>query len=139
MKPAAAVIAGVLAVGLLAGAVFAFRWVTADIRGAADAREQTLADGDFRIAAYDHFFALCASVQGHEGRLASLQEELAGDPSESRRQQLEASLTAVRSQRRADIASYNADAARDYTVGQFRDSDLPYQLDPNSEETQCVA
>lgn len=128
-----------LALVVLTVGAFAVRWVTADIRGQADAREQTLGDGDFRLAAYDHFFDLCASVQSHEGRLASLQEELDGDPSASRVEQVEASMTAVRSQRREAINSYNADAAKDYTAGQFRDADLPYELSINAEETRCVA
>lgn len=139
MKTAGIVIAAVLGFALLIGGVFAFRWFTAEPRGALDAREQVLADGDFRIAAYNHFFGLCSSVQAQEDREVSLTTELETSPSESRRSQIQASLTAVRSQRAELIRTYNADAAKDYTSGQFRDADLPYQLDIDNKETQCVA
>lgn len=139
MKTGLAIVGAVLGFALLVGGVFAFRWFTAEPRGALDAREQILADGDFRIAAYNHFFGLCSSVQAQEDREVSLTAELETDPSEARRAQIQAALTAVRAQRAELIRTYNADAAKDYTSGQFRDADLPYQLDIDSEETQCVA
>lgn len=131
---------GVLAlVAAVAAGGYALQWFTAEPRGALDAREQTVADGDFRLAAYDRFFAACAAVQAQEDRLGALEAELASGPPESRRVQILASMTAVRAGRDELIREYNADATREGTVGQFRDADLPYQLDTTTQETRCAA
>lgn len=136
---AASIGAFVLVAALMVGG-FAFNWFTAEPRGALEAREQILGSGDFRIQAYDRFFNQCAAIQSDEGRIQSLQTELeTTNPSPSRVGQINASLTAIRSSRLEKINEYNADAGRNYTVGQFRDSDLPYNIDPNNEgPTECV-
>jgi len=134
-----AAIIGLILIGL---AVFwtgyALEWWLAEPKGRLEARKE-IQSGDFRIAAYDHFFNLCSAVQADEGRISALSEELAlVEPGSRRETQVQASLTAVRSSRIEKIQRYNADAARDYTVGQFRDSDLPYRLNPNQENTSCA-
>jgi|SRR5690554_2957043 len=140
MKTGVAIAGAILALTLLIAGGFAFRWVTADIRGEMDARETILADGDFRITAYNSFFNQCAAIQNHEGRIASLELELndtENPPSESRAETIRMSLTAIRSQRTAAINNYNGDAAREWTSGQFRDEGLPYQIDDREESTGC--
>lgn len=133
------VVLGVLAVPVLIALVWGVTWATAPLRGATEAREQTVGSGDFRLAAYEHFFGLCTSVQAQEGRAAALERELEEGTSASREAQVQASLTAVRAQRSELIAEYNNDAAAEYTRGQFRDGDLPYQLNEDEESTQCAA
>lgn len=128
----------VLAVPVLIGVVWGLVWVTAPLRGATEAREQTVGSGDFRLAAYEHFFGLCTSVQSQEGRAEALELELEGPVTPARETQVRASLTAVRAQRSELIAEYNQDALAQYTRGQFRDRDLPYQLDNDTEETLCA-
>jgi hypothetical protein len=128
----------VLAVPVLAALIWGLMWVTADLRGATEAREQTVGSGDFRLAAYEHFFGLCTSVQAQEGRTDALELELEGPVTPARESQVRASLTAVRAQRSELIAEYNQDALAQYTRGQFRDEDLPYQLDNDNEETLCA-
>lgn len=140
-KTIAAVVGGVLLLVLLPVAFFGIRWATADIRGAGDAREQILADGDFRIQAYQTFFDLCASVQSQEDRIDSLDQELNDEnnpPTDARVGQIQSSLSAIRSTRGDLINQYNADASRSWTEGQFRDEDLPYQLNIDEEDTTCV-
>lgn len=110
---------------------------TADFRGETAALEDILADPNSRISAYDHFFTLCSSVQSHETTIKALEEELAGGVSEDRQEQIQGAITANKSQRDAKIHQYNNDARRDYTVGQFRDADLPNELDIDAEETSC--
>lgn len=135
-----AVLGGLMALAVVVGGFYGIRWITADIRGEADARETIKADGDFRIAAYDRFFAMCSAIQGHEDQIESLQTELEDPdhpPTERRVSEIQASLTAVRSQRNDTINDYNADASRDWTVGQFRAEGLPHQLDKDAEETAC--
>jgi len=132
------IIGGVLFVVLLIGGPFAWRWITAEPKGALEAREQTLGDGDFRLQAYDYFFGLCGTVQSQEDRIDALNQELATNPSQGRVEQINASLTAVRAGRSEAINEYNNASTGEYTRGQFRDSDLPYQLDQNDEDTECV-
>lgn len=136
---AVAWLAGILLlVGLIAGIVFGIRWVTAPVKGKLQAREQ-INSGSFRIAAYNHFFDLCASVQTKEQTIVALEQELATKPTADRRSQIEASITANRAGRADDINTYNADAHKSYTIGQFRSSGLPFTLYPTTKETACVA
>lgn len=116
-----------------------FQKNTADFRGGVEMTEMTEGDGSFRIGAYNHFFDLCASVQEDEGRLVALNNELnTTDPSKSRKEQIHASMTAIESSRNGKIRQYNVDAQKDYTVGQFRDSGLPFELNPEVKETVCT-
>lgn len=123
---------------LIWGAATGFKYGTADIRGKVGLRELTLGSGDFRKSAYDHFYDLCAAIQGDEGRIKALKEELAGSVSQDRTEQINAFLSGIRGARSEKIARYNGDAAKNYTIGQFRDEYLPYHLDPDKEETKCV-
>lgn len=122
---------------IIFGMVFAFRWVTAEPRGKLEARE-TIQSGPFRIAAYDLFFNRCAQVQSDEATIRALQQELKTNPPASRVTQVHATIAALRSGRAEKINQYNADARKDYTIGQFRASGLPYQLFIESEVTTCV-
>jgi len=142
-----AIVVGVIVVVVLlavgAVGVFGFGWFrqgTADFRGETDKKEQVEGNGSYRIAAYDHFFNLCASVQSNETSIANLQQELDGTPppSAERASQLRASITAQRNQRGESINQYNVDAAKDYTLGQFQSSKLLYHLDTTKEKTECV-
>lgn len=132
-------IAIVLVISLVG--IFGFGWLqreTADFRGDVQAVEQTKGSGAFRIAAYDHFFNLCAAVKSDEASITSLQEELKTNPRQARVEQINASMTALRSSRAEKINQYNADAAKDYTVGQFRSNNLPFRLDTTQEVTTCT-
>lgn len=123
-------------------AVFGVGWFqrsTADFRGETAALEEILADPDRRISAYEHFFSLCASIQGHEDTIRALRVELDSGPSDSRAEQIRGAITANQAARDGKIREYNQDAARDYTAGQFRDADLPDRLDTNTEETTCAS
>lgn len=135
--PIVAILCAVAGVFALMIGVWAFRVVTADVKGAGDAEIET-SGGDYRIAAYDHFHDLCAAVQATEDRLAAQLAELE-DPATTpqRASQLRANVNALRGSRAENIRDYNADASKDYTVGQFRDSNLPYRIDPTRETTQC--
>lgn len=133
----------ILAVALLVGSMQIFGWgwfqrSTANFRGETAALEQIQANPNSRISAYDHFFSLCASVQGHETTIKALQSELETDPSPRRVEQINAFITANRAARDVKIQQYNQDAQRNYTVGQFRDAGLPEKLDINEEVTTCA-
>lgn len=112
---------------------------TADFRGETGQIEQTKANSNYRIASYDDFYDSCASVQSIEGKIRNMEKELESDASEQRVTVLNTSITASKNKRVELITSYNADARKEATRGQFRSSDLPYELDENKEETICEA
>lgn len=138
--------AGVLALAvvlaLVAMAVFGFGFFSqksANFRGETSKRNQVEGNGSFRIAAYDSFYNQCAGIQSTEATIAALKAELLTKPSADRVQQINAFITANVANRNGAIAQYNADARKSYTAGQFRSSDLPFQLDATQETTTCHA
>ena len=114
---------------ILVGSVsaLALKYYTADVRGRVDANEQ-IKSGSNRIVQYDSFFNACSSIQGIEGTIDALLEELASTVDENNKQRIQTNITGNKAARAQAIAQYNADARKNYTDGQFRDSDLPYQL-----------
>ncbi|MGP4028392.1 hypothetical protein [Actinomadura sp. 3N407] len=140
--------AGVVAivVVLILSIMYVFGWgffskTTAPWRGAAEKREQIEGSGEYRIAAYDHFFDLCAQVQSDEASMRNLRRELKSEPkpTDERAMQINASITALENNRAENINQYNADAAKKHTEGQFRSSGLPYRLSLSTEETACTS
>ncbi|MGW1436908.1 hypothetical protein ACWD7M_16860 [Streptomyces griseus] len=126
-----------LAFCLLVGVFFTFRWITADIRGEASKREQTVANGAFRLATYEEFFDLCAAVQTSEQQLAALHTELDGKPGPDREERIRSSITAVTASRAESINTYNSKATQEHRTA-FQDANLPYTLDITTKETQCA-
>lgn len=123
-------------------AVYGFGFLqrgTADFRGETGQIEQTKANSSYRIASYDNFYDSCASVQSLESKIINMKEELEETEGKQRETVLNTSITASKNKRAELIASYNADARKEATQGQFRASDLPYELDENEEETTCEA
>lgn len=129
-----AIFAVVLLIALI---TFGIRWVTATPKGKLSAREQ-IQSGSYRIAAYDHFFNACASIQGLEGQLAA-QQQAAQTATGDDLSRINANIAGLRGARAQAIAEYNADARKSYTLGQFRASDLPYQIPDDEGKTRCVA
>lgn len=128
----------ILAIIVIAATFGVVRWVSAPTRGKLAAREQ-IQSGASRIAAYNHFFDLCAAVQAQEGALAASYAELqtaVGKDAE----RVRINITGLTAQRSRSVAQYNADARKDYTIGQFRASGLPYELPATfikGETTSC--
>lgn len=131
----------VLVVGLvLAGmAVFGVGWFkrsTADFRGETAVTEKVLADGNYRIAAYEKFFDLCAAIQGKEATISELTLEMETAP-EGRAAEIRATLSALKASRAKQVAQYNADSRKEGTEGQFKASGLPHRIDIKELETKC--
>lgn len=122
-----AIIGFFLIVGVLVAGGWAIKYYTADVRGKINANEQ-IKSGDNRIAQYDSFFNQCAAVQSFETSLEAAYNALDRntDPSDTNR--LNINITGIEAQRARAINEYNANAAKNYTDGQFRDIDLPYQI-----------
>jgi len=135
---------GILGVGLILGAtaaIFGLQVATAGIVGRGKAHIE-IQSAPSRISGYNHFFDLCASVQNAEAGIDQQTEQLKAttDPNEISR--LQTNIGGLQMTRANGINQYNADASKDYTVGQFRDSMLPYHLDPSpykagGEHTRC--
>jgi len=142
MKPVTGVIAFIVIIAVLLAAVVyglgGFQRLTAGFRGETSQIEKTKADGDYRIAAYDEFFSKCSAIQAAEDSIANqIAEREYASP--ERKHQIDANVTATRNQRAQLIREYNADATREATAGQFRDSNLPYQIDIDEETTECAS
>lgn len=119
---------GVLAaIVLLAGVGWAWRYYTAPIEGKVGAQEQ-IQSAPHRIAAYNHFFDLCAGVRADEVSLDAQIEQLQATTDEFQRTRVQTNITGLKGHRAGLIEEYNVNARKDYTEAQFRDSDLPYQL-----------
>lgn len=135
---------GAIILALIIGAVgiFGFGWLsnsTANFRGNVAKRNLVEANGSYRIAAYDHFFDLCQQVQAKEASITNVQDELKTAKDPQREVVLNASITALRNSRADLITQYNADSDKSYTEGQFKSSNLPYQLYVTQENTTCHA
>lgn len=113
--------------------------MTADFRGETSQIEQTQADADYRISAYDQFYDKCSGVQSLESKIENLTDELEDAEDEKRKSVLNTSITASKNKRAEMINDYNADARKEATRGQFRASDLPYELSEEEEETSCAS
>ncbi|MEV7323104.1 hypothetical protein [Streptomyces sp. NPDC093970] len=133
-------VGGVVGLAVLyAIGVFAFggaSWITAPFRGEVDKRGNTVGSGEFRQTTYEEFFDLCEAVQNAEGTIQALKEERK-DASETRRAQIDQSITALKVTRIESVNDYNAKAAQEHRAP-FRDKDLPYRLDAGAARTTCT-
>ncbi|MFG2741534.1 hypothetical protein [Streptomyces chartreusis] len=111
-------------------------WITAPFRGEAEKRENTVGSGEFRQTTYEQFFDLCEAVQNAEGTIQALQEERKA-ASETRKTQIDQSITALKATRIESVNEYNSQARQEHRAP-FRDKDLPYRLDSDAERTTCT-
>lgn len=119
-------------------------WHTAEPRGRLEAREQIVANADFRIFAYNHFFDQCAYIQSQQAKLDSnwqlLQkmEEMGVDESDPDRYWKKYDeVTAITNTLEKGINSYNADSDKEGTRGQFKEVCLPDNIKPQDAVTQA--
>lgn len=110
---------------------------TAEFRGETKQIESTKANSNYRIAQYEHFYNLCASVKSLESKIENMTDELSTVDETQRKTVLNTSITASKNKRAELINQYNADARKEGTMAQFKSSDLPYSLDENEEVTVC--
>lgn len=124
-----------LMLGVIFTVTYAFGFFTASTRGAVEAEIQ-IQGASNRIAAYNTFFDQCASVVALEAGIEAQHIQLESATSDREQERIRTNITGLTTERSRAIAAYNADARKDYTIGQFRDSDLPYQLQTKG-PTQC--
>lgn len=112
------------------------KW-TADFRGDVKAKEQTTANGSFRVGTYEDFFNLCSSVQSDEDGIRNMEEELeAEETTDDRKAKLRQNITAMKNTRAETVRDYNAKAGNEYR-GAFKDAGLPDRLDVTNFNTEC--
>jgi len=118
----------ILLIWVLVIAIWGFGVATAGIYGKGEAHKE-IQSSDFRIAAYEHFFNQYASIKSLEGQIDELTIQLNDMEKGSRAYNIVySSLTGTKGLRHTAIQQYNADASKDWTAGQFRDNNLPYQI-----------
>ncbi|OGZ61467.1 MAG: hypothetical protein A2932_01675 [Candidatus Spechtbacteria bacterium RIFCSPLOWO2_01_FULL_46_10] len=124
----------------VASAVWGFEVATAGIYGRGEAQRQ-IQSAPHRIAAYNHFFDLCAGVRIDEQSLEAQAAQLEATDDSFQRTRIQTNITGLIGHRASLIEEYNANARKDYTEAQFRDSDLPYQIPAtawkNGDRTSC--
>lgn len=135
-----AMIVVVILVGGIGVAGFALDWWTTPFFGRLEARHQ-IYKGSNIIAQYDKFFNLCSTVQSDEVRYDNLKKTLDQTDDAYERNRLIQSMTSVLNLRGEVVAQYNNDSHKDYTDGQFKSSNLPYELnlDYKGGRTICAA
>jgi len=141
-KAVTTVILVFLALWLVVVAIWGLGVATAGIYGRGEAHKD-IQSADFQIQAYQTFFNQCASIQGLEGQIDELTTALGYYQSGSREYNITVtSIAGVKGARHQAIARYNQDALKDWTEGQFRDTDLPYQIPdtnyPEGGKTRCA-
>lgn len=125
----AGILGVILFVGVGVGGGWAWRYYTASIEGKVAAQQQ-IQSAPHRIIAYNHFFDLCAGVRADEVSLVAQTELLETITDAVQRSRVQTNIIGLIGHRAGLIEEYNVNARKDYTQGQFRDSDLPYQLVP---------
>lgn len=121
------VILVLVGIAALVGVGWTIRYYSAPIEGRVGAQER-IQSAPYRIAAYEHFFNLCAGVRTDEASLDAQTEQLEATTDAFQRTRVQTNITGLIGHRAGLIEEYNANARKSYTEGQFRDSDLPYQL-----------
>ena len=101
---------------------------TSDFRGEVEKHEQVEAQGEYRVAQYDYFFNLCGDIQAKQQNIKQL-ESLGPEYNEE--------VTANRMQLNEMVSEYNSAASSEYTKGQFKDDELPYQISAEREVESC--
>ncbi|HHT9116723.1 MAG TPA: hypothetical protein ACFYEL_09665 [Candidatus Wunengus californicus] len=123
----AGTVVGLAALAASVAGGWAIKYYTSDVRGRINATED-IKSGSSRIANYNHFFDLCASVQRDELALEAQSKQLAQTSDAPQINRIQTNIAGLEGHRAGQITQYNADARKDYTAGQFRDSSLPFQL-----------
>lgn len=103
---------------------------TADRRGEVEKMEQVEANGARRIADYEWFHNTCQDIVAQNQNIELAEQTLKGDKKTE-------TLYALNATHNDTVADYNSRASQDYTSGQFKDSDLPYEIDPEDRDVDC--
>lgn len=132
MKIVFSVIGVIAVVLLLSAGGWAWRYYTAEVRGVVDAEEQ-IQSGDNRIQNYNWFFEMCHTVISYRDRIQNQEKRLEYDIEAKEAERVRANIAGLRSQQARAVQKYNARARQEYTAGQFKSADLPYEINENTD------
>jgi hypothetical protein len=124
-----AIIGFFVIIAILMVALWGFGVFTADIKGQGEAYKE-IHSKEFRLEAYNYFFDQYHSILALEGQIdvnISMLKDIEEGTKDYNR--IRTNVAALQSLRHQAIQSYNAQASKDYTAGQFRDHNLPYQIE----------
>lgn len=110
-------------------------YATADARGTMKA-ERKVASSENRLFSYNHFFDLCATIQGYEASIDA-QKSLLPNVEGGDKSRVQTNIAALEAQRIRAIAQYNVDASKTETLGRFKNNNLPDSLNPLN-STNCT-
>ena len=136
VKALTALVAAVAILAAICAAGWAWKYFTAAPRGMANA-EQQIESAPSRITNYNHYFDLCASIQGYNGQLDAQQDQLDASESADDRSRIRANIAGLKGQRARAVAQYNADARKAYTKARFLGDSLPKHINRNPENLTC--
>ena len=123
-KVALIAVGAVAVVAALIIGIYFLVWASAEPRGALDAREQTVADGTYRISNFDRFHDLYSDIEDRRIRLSVIYAEPPTNPRDvTTCQGLLASYHTL-------VQDYNAASRSWRTRGQWRDPNLPELVTP---------
>lgn len=122
--------AGLVALALLIGGSYAYRYYMAPVKGVVGA-EETLESAGKRISSYDSFFDLCANAQTMQGNIKDQEFNLSKLDMKTDPELYKITLTNVtgmKSRLRDVVNQYNANSQKEYTTARFKSSNLPSRL-----------
>lgn len=124
-------IAGIFAVIYINAAILNS---TAEVRGATEENEEIVADGTFRNNTEQEFYMLCNTVKTQQQQIEADQQAIDNpDTPEETKKLIADGIIAKRNTMISTANKYNAKAADVENKGQFRNAELPSQIDPNQE------
>jgi hypothetical protein len=123
------VIAVTAAIG---GVIWAVQVAASGVKGAGDVRRQTNS-GTNRIAAQEHFEALYGQIKAYDQQLDQAAADKKDNPGD---RYFAVNYSGLVKQCLDARNQYNADANK-VTQSKWLTSDLPYQIDPTSPDTDC--
>lgn len=123
---------GIVVFAVLGGVIWAVKVAASGVKGAGDVRRQTNS-GTNRIAAQEHFQALYGQIKAYDQQLDQAAADKAANPGD---RFFTTNYSGLVKQCIDARNQYDADANK-VTQAQWRDPDLPYQIDPTLPETDC--
>jgi hypothetical protein len=100
---------------------------TAPFRGEVEKANQVEGQGEYVVAQHDWFYNMCGDIAAKQKNIKEV-ESLGDDYKEE--------VVANRMKLNEMVEEYNAKASNNYTAGQFKADELPYQINAE-EEVEC--
>ncbi len=107
---------------------------TADFRGDVGEKERVVADEDYRISNRDWFFTQCQAIAAKQDNIAITEQQIK-TASGGYKQQLLGAKAAEQKELNSLVQEYNARAANEQSGGQWKDDELPAEINAEEEVT----